>query len=91
MISFGEVTPTFERFLNHLHYLGRRIYEDDGFGEFEDDEFYRQVSCKYTKARACVERILKFIREDAKMELPDDEVMYLTIYVQRVLMEQGED
>lgn len=24
-VSFGKMTPTYERFLNHLHYLGRRL------------------------------------------------------------------
>jgi beta-glucoside operon transcriptional antiterminator len=89
-ISLAEVTATYERFLNHLHYLGRRIYEEKGFGEFEEDTFYRQVSMKYPKARHCVDQILTFIREDAGVELPDDEIMYLTIYVQRILLEQEE-
>lgn len=89
-ISFGEVTATYERFLNHLHYLGRRIYEENGFEEPEEDEFYRQVALKYQKARECVEKIIKFIFEETGVELPDDEVMYLTIYVQRAIMEQEE-
>lgn len=90
-ISFGEVTPTYERFLNHLHYLGRRIYERSGFGEPEEDEFYRQVALKYQKARDCVEKIMNFISKETEVKLPDDEVMYLTIYVQRVMMDQEED
>jgi beta-glucoside operon transcriptional antiterminator len=89
-ISLAEMTATYERFLNHLHYLGRRIYEEKGFGEFEEDAFYRQVSMKYQKARHCVDQILTFIREDAGVELPDDEIMYLTIYIQRILLEQEE-
>lgn len=90
-LSFGEVTPTYERFLNHLHYLGRRIYEENGFGETEEDAFYRQVTSKYHKARECMEKIGSFIFQETGVELPDDEKMYLTIYVQRVMMEQEED
>lgn len=87
-ISFLEITPTYERFLNHLHYLGRRIYEEKSFGEAKEDDFYRQVAHKYKEGWNCASQILDFIREDTGITLPDDEVMYLTIYIQRILLEE---
>lgn len=89
-ISFGELTPTYERFLNHLRYLGRRIYEEKGFGEPEEDEFYRQVAEKYEKALNCARKVFAFILNETGITLPDDEKMYLTIYIQRIMMETEE-
>ncbi|MDO4553733.1 MAG: PRD domain-containing protein [Lachnospiraceae bacterium] len=90
-ISLREATPTtYERFLNHLNYLGRRLYEEKNFGEWQEDDFYRQVSHKYREAWECVSYILDFIKSDTGIDLPDDEIMYLTIYIQRIRMEVEE-
>lgn len=87
-VTLDAMTPTYERFLNHLHYLGRRLFEEHGFDVSGEDEFYRQVAHKYEKAWKCTAKILDYIRDEIGIEMPDDEIMYLTIYVQRILMDK---
>lgn len=72
-------------FTNHLKYLAQKVFagiEDD----MDDDDFYRSVQQKHYEAYECVKKILGFIQEHYRFSLSEEEKMYLTVYVKRILI-----
>ena len=80
-----EHSVSYERFITHLRYFFQRSRKKEPV-ESVDDFLLRQVRTKYKKAHSCVLKIEQYL----DVQLLDEEILYLTIHIQRVTQRQTE-
>lgn len=78
-IVIDEKSISYERFVTHLKFFFQRLNKREKVNSL-DDFLLKQVKSKYKKAYSCMLKIEKYL----KVELSDDEKLYLTIHVHRV-------
>ncbi|MEK4007261.1 BglG family transcription antiterminator LicT [Paenibacillus sp. FSL H3-0333] len=83
--EIDEHTVSYERFITHLRYFFQRSRKQES-EESVDDFLLKQVRMKYRKAHHCVLKIEKYL----DLKLLDEEILYLTIHIQRVTQRQTE-
>lgn len=83
--DIDEQTVSYERFITHLRYFFQRSRNQEQV-EQVDDFLLKQVKIKYRKAYSCVLKIEKYLG----VKLRDEEMLYLTIHIQRVTQRQTE-
>ncbi|MDN2454124.1 PRD domain-containing protein [Lactobacillus sp. UCMA15818] len=84
-IEYNVNSFNYVRFVIHLRFLTRRIL----YGEKEDENtlfFYDQLSQKMPQAFKCTLKIVDYIRKTRKVELSKSEQAYLTIHIQRIIL-----
>ncbi len=82
-IELDETSLHYERFMNHLKFFFQRLAKNvQVIGE--DDFIFNEVKNKYSKAYECAKRIEKYLMENFKRELTNEEKAYLTIHIQRI-------
>ena len=80
------------RLLNHLRYFSQRIVDQKKFNKDpRDQELLDILKVKYEASYTCGLRIVEGIKERYSTEVGYDELLYLTIHIQRtVFPEKGE-
>ncbi|MCD8381235.1 MAG: PRD domain-containing protein [Lachnospiraceae bacterium] len=74
----------YSRFVSHMQYFAERLFSDKLLSS-EDDFLYHQMREAYPRALSCAERVRTLIRQEYQKELPNEEVAYLTIHIQRLI------
>lgn len=87
-VALNFRSPQYSRFVTHLKYLGQKIFEgkEDSLVD-EDEEFHFMIKKKYADSYECVLNMVDYIEKDYHFRLSEDEIMYLIIYVKRVIMD----
>lgn len=83
-IEFNEESAYYYRFITHLKFFAQRLLEDKKQNQQEDD-LLDVVQTKYANAYKCVEKIAMYIKKQYNYELYDEEKLYLTIHIHRVV------
>lgn len=83
-IEFDEDSLTYFRLLTHLKFFAQRMLSDNQNETRGENQLFNIVKEKYSKSFACVEKIYKFIYNDYKYELSQDEMLYLTIHIEKI-------
>lgn len=74
----------YNRFVTHVQYFAQRVI--NGLVQGSNDAFlYEQVQANYPQAFACTQRIKKYVQADYQFLMSQDEEVYLTIHIQRVI------
>ena len=81
-----ETTCDFGRLLSHLKYLGQRIYTNCYQSRAGEEELQAMVRRKYPREYRCTECIAEYIEKKCKIKLGDEEKMYLTLHMKRIIM-----
>ena len=81
-IEFNEESAYYYRFITHLKFFAQRLVEHKKQNKQEDD-LLEVVQVKY--AYQCVEKIAMYIKNQYNYELYDEEKLYLTIHIHRVV------
>lgn len=84
-ISLNQETISYERFLTHLKFLMKRILNQDLYVGQEEEFLYHQIVEKYKDAFNCSKKLCKFLEDRYNIEIPLEEVIYLTLHLQRVI------
>ena len=84
-VDYDENSLNYFRFVTHLKFLAERVfsntyYQDDNY------ELLDMVKRKYRKSYECSLKIADFIREKYGNRVSADEIVYLTIHIQRIAM-----
>lgn len=84
-IQFDEDSVYYYRFLTHLKFFAKRM--ESGLYEPEEkmDDLYLVVKAKYPAAFECAEKIGNYIRSQFRTELSEEEKVYLTIHIERIV------
>ena len=83
-IEFNEESAYYYRFITHLKFFAQRLVEHKKQNKQEDD-LLEVVQVKYANAYQCVEKIAIYIKNQYNYELYDEEKLYLTIHIHRVV------
>ena len=81
--DFDENSMAYSRFITHLQYFAYRVYNKMTFEE-NTALLYSQVKESYTTAFNLAQRIGSFIQLKYNYEVSKDELVYLTIHIERV-------
>lgn len=84
-ISFDEESVYYYRFITHLKFFAERLINNKAYSGEEDDGLLDVIKVKYKNAYECVEKIAIFIKEQYSYELANEEKLYLTIHIEKVV------
>jgi beta-glucoside operon transcriptional antiterminator len=83
-IEFDEDSLTYFRLLTHLKFFAQRMLSETQSETRGENQLFNVVKEKYSSSFACVEKIYKFIYNSYKYELSQDEMLYLTIHIEKI-------
>nr|WP_042273341.1 PRD domain-containing protein [[Clostridium] dakarense] len=83
-VTFDEESVYYYRFITHLKYFAQRFLSNKLHEENEDD-LLDVIKVKYKNAYNCIEKVAEFINKKYNYKLTDEEKLYLTIHVERVV------
>lgn len=87
-----EGTLTWYRFINHLRYFCLRIVKRTIFDEdAKDEELLEILSSRYRDAYLCAVNVQRFIKAKYKADIGNEELLYLTIHIQRAMHQKGKE
>ncbi|GCF93260.1 transcription antiterminator LicT [Enterococcus florum] len=88
-VQFEEDSVYFYRFTTHLRFFASRIMSNKQHEDETDDELLLIIQRKYKNAYDCVEKIAAFIQKKYLYEMSNDEKLYLTIHIARLVNKAG--
>ncbi|WP_430742568.1 BglG family transcription antiterminator LicT [Bacillus atrophaeus] len=83
-IEFDEESLYYYRFVTHLKFFAQRLFNGT-YMESSDDFLFETVKKKYHRAYKCTEKIKQYIQKEYDHELTSEELLYLTIHIERVV------
>ena len=82
-VTVQKGTFNYARFATHVQYLVDRIFEQKPI-DTDNLLLYESVKEEYTKVSDCVDKICAHYKEAWKLELSEEEKLYLILHVNRV-------
>ena len=83
--EFDTSNVYYYRFITHLKFFALRLLKDNQFNEDEENELLDVDKDKYCTSYECVLKIKDFLEKKYNYTLQEDEIVYLTIHVHRVV------
>jgi beta-glucoside operon transcriptional antiterminator len=83
-IEFDESSLNYHRFITHLKFFAHRLVKGEHYKEAKDD-LLNVIMVKYPDAYQCALKIKKFVEKQYRYELTEEEILYLTIHIERVV------
>ena len=84
-VEFNTESVYYYRFITHLKFFAQRLLTDKEYEDDQDNELFNTIRQKYRISYKCVEKIAEFISRKYEKELSDEEKLYLTIHIERVI------
>lgn len=82
--QIDENSVYYARFLTHMQYFIERVLDKKMLGS-EDISVLEPVLEQHPKAYACARRIVDYVRKNLMVEVSQEELIYLTIHMARIL------
>lgn len=83
-IELDEDDLNYDRLLTHLKYFAKRIVNNNQSNS-TDSGFIKMISTTYPEAYECAIKIGDYILKNNDYYVNDDEIVYLTMHIQRVI------
>lgn len=85
--DFDEESLSYYRFVTHLKYFGKRVFAKikQNNDESLNNDLLTLMKEKYVHPYLCVLEIKKFIEKKYRYDLDDEEVLFLTIHVAKII------
>ncbi|MBS4207062.1 BglG family transcription antiterminator LicT [Bacillus sp. FJAT-50079] len=83
-VEFDEDSLNYFRFITHLKFFVQRIMKGTHY-ENDDDFLYIMIKQKHKEAANCTEKIKSYIKKEYNHELTNEEMLYLTLHIERVV------
>lgn len=83
-IEFDEESLNYDRFVTHLKFFAQRMFSNVSMTN-HDDFLFHTIKEKYKDAASCVEKVRAFIAKNYEYEISNEEMLYLTIHIERVI------
>ena len=74
----------YERLLTHLKFFAKRLIKHESKGN-NKNELLDSIKVKYEDSYNCAVKIKTFIEEHYEYEVSEDEMLYLTLHINRVI------
>ena len=85
-IELDEYSLHYERFITHLKFFAQRMLSGKVI-KSDDNNFCDMIRGQYKDEYLCAEKIKKYIQIEFNHEISDEEMMYLTVHIKRVIKE----
>ncbi|GGG11855.1 transcription antiterminator LicT [Paenibacillus albidus] len=82
--EFDEDSLSYFRFITHLKFFAQRVFKGTHY-EDNYDHIYTLIKEKHKEAAACTEKIKIFVGKEYGHELTNEEMLYLTVHIERVV------
>ena len=86
-MEFQEENLYYKRFLTHLKYFAQRFLHKELHYD-ENGELFQIVKEQYKEAYGCVKMIYLMMEEEYQYHMTEDEMLYLTIHIQKITENQ---
>lgn len=87
-INFDEESVYFYRFVTHIKFFSQRFITGRTFDDENDDNLLDIIKVKYQDSYKCVNKISEFIYKKYDYIISNEEKLYLTIHIARILNKQ---
>lgn len=87
-ITFDEESVYFYRFATHIKFFAQRLINGKTFEDENDDNLLDIIKVKYQDSYKCVNKISEFIYKKYDYIISNEEKLYLTIHIARILNKQ---
>lgn len=84
-IVFDEDSIYYYRFVTHLKFFANRLISKNIYKDESDDDLLEMIKNKYRNSYDCVKDISQFILKKYNYVLSNEEKLYLTIHIERVI------
>lgn len=84
-VIFDEDSIYYYRFVTHLKYFAHRMISKKKYKDENVDDLFEIIKEKYGNSYDCVHAISEFILKKYKYVLSNEEKLYLTIHIERVI------
>ena len=85
-IDMDEDSVSYQRLVTHLRYFAHRLIHANT--EHSDDEsLFVSVKQQYPDSYGCTQKIYRFIEDKLSHKMTKEEMMFLTIHIERVRRE----
>lgn len=76
----------FERFITHLKFFAARVLQAQQIPDDGDFLFRTMIREQYKECFACAQDIKAYIEQEYKIQISEEEVVYLTVHIRRITM-----
>lgn len=83
-IELDEYSLHYERFITHLKFFAQRILSGKVV-KSDDANFCEMIKEQYKDSYLCAEKVKKYILKEFNHEISDEEMMYLTVHIKRIV------
>lgn len=83
-VDFDEDSLIYFRFITHLKFFAQRVFKGNHYKN-NYDHLYDMIKEKHRNAAACTEKIGAFVEKEYNHELTNEEKLYLTVHIERVV------
>lgn len=87
-ITFDEESVYFYRFVTHIKFFSQRLITGKTFDDESDDNLLDIIKVKYQDSYKCVNKISEFIYKKYNYVISNEEKLYLTIHIAKILSKQ---
>ncbi|WP_133013868.1 BglG family transcription antiterminator LicT [Clostridium cuniculi] len=87
--GIDEESGYYYRFVTHIKYFAQRLISGKTYEDENDDNLLEIIKVKYAEAYKCVERISEFINKKYKYVILNEEKVYLTIHIAKIMSKQA--
>lgn len=84
-LELNPDTLAYERLLVHLRYFAGRVINQEQ-ASICDDKFVARMKNNFPEETECTEKIRKYLKQNYDYDVSDDELIYLSVHIHRVLM-----
>ena len=84
-IDFDEDSVYFYRFITDLKFFAHRLITKSSYQDEQSDDLLELIKIKYKNAYACCLKIKQFLKTNYAYDLSQEETLYLTIHIARVV------
>ncbi|NLC05812.1 MAG: PRD domain-containing protein [Erysipelothrix sp.] len=87
-LEFDNQSVYYYRFVTHLKFFGQRLFTEKLTEKPEDlNDLMPMLISKYQKSYECSQLISNFLEKSYHVNISNEEIMYLTIHIQRMVNE----
>ncbi len=83
--EFDTDSVYYYRFITHVKFFAQRLVYKKTYSNSEDRSLLDIIKEKYRNSYLCVEKIADMIRKNYDYEISDEEKLYLTIHIHRIV------
>ena len=82
-LVLDELGLHYSRFVTHLKFMAQRVFTNQLLDN-QDDDFLNMIAEKYPIEYEVSKKIGEYIKENYKLDVTKEELVYLTVYIRRV-------